>query len=204
MHLHSFEIFYLHLALAIVLLLLFLTTFISKLYDDFDKWFPKSIYLSNEKCLLKTGSPDQYFIEFNYPDLFGKNVLTKYLLNKEYLASLVIFTFIVLFIQLIVHSLLNLLIDIGHFPIERYFIITTIFIDLTVFIGSSICVLNYHVNVIKKDIMNIRNNNTNENDAKINLNRADAIDQVKDLMLEVTIARKSPEHRSKVNPELEE
>src|ERR1700712_127979 len=98
----SFYIFYLHIGIAIAVLLVFLPTFISSIADDVEKWLPRTAYIDNEEHKKEAGSSSHYFRQLKLPDIENnKNVPVKYAVKKENFVTCFITLFIIGIMQLI-------------------------------------------------------------------------------------------------------
>jgi len=95
---------------------------------------------------------------------------------------------IVTMCQLIVHGILTMIITIRH-TAERYFYITTLAIDLAVFIACAMTVRQIQIEMKSNDTQT-----SHDNKPALQTRRESAIEKLKDLQLKAMIALKSRRH----------
>jgi hypothetical protein len=184
-------VFYLHIILAVLVQFYFLNSFIKQIHENVTRWFPKSMYINNERCLKETGQPDKYFVEWKYPDLYNtKHLAIRYLLKKETLASCFVYTFLVMIFQTIAHIVFDFIVRIGSFRREEYFILTVVIIDYAAFMACTIAIIISTIEGLKTETKAIKSNDRESRKQPTQPNEQ-AIEQLKDFMLEGRIAIQS-------------
>src|ERR1700744_3917989 len=134
------EIFYIHILLSIGIVFINIPMFSNKINEDLNKWFPKSMYINNEKLLLATGKSNEYFI--GYPNLLTKkNIVFKYCFKQDILSASAIYSILIFIFQVVVHELFNFIINTEGFTSEQHFFTLTIVANFSIFFSCSIALI---------------------------------------------------------------
>jgi hypothetical protein len=145
--------FYFHIFLSVIIVLIILPFWSDTLYKMIEGWFPKSMYIANEK----NREPDKDFDQKKYPDLFEtKYLVIRYLIRQETFGMWVIISILLFIIQSIIHVVGEFFIPLWGNIRGIYFNLTTIVIDSTAFFVTFISMLNVCIRSIKNEILAIR------------------------------------------------